>query len=287
MLHRPSLREPVMIVGFGGWPNAGEVSTWVVTYLIRTLGATRCAEIKPDLFFDLCQQRPVVSVEEGFVRCITFPCNVFYSWNATPPAKRDLVLFVGQEPHLQWPGFVEAFLDVAQRLGVVEIFTIGGVYDNIPHTVQPPITGLVNQAQGTERLSSHDIQFTNYEGPMSIHSYLLVAAGHRMIPATSIWGHVPYYVQSNNAKTCLAVLERLQRMAGFELDLGDVRKAAELLDAEIDRIIEGKPELREYIRGLEREYASGAFPSNRPTRAERPQSPGEKIIRIDPFLRRS
>lgn len=276
-----------MIVGFGGWPNAGEVSTWVVTYLIRTLGATRCAEIKPDLFFDLCQQRPVVSVEEGFVRCITFPCNAFYSWSATRPAARDLVLFLGQEPHLQWPGFVEAFLDVAQRLGVVEILTIGGVYDNIPHTVRPPVTGLVNQAQGIERLSSHDIQFTNYEGPMSIHSYLLMAAGQRMIPATSIWGHVPYYVQSNNAKTCLAILERLQRMAGFELDLGDVRKAAELLDAEIDRIIDGKPELREYIKGLEKDYASGALPSQRPTRSERPQPPGEKIIRIDPFLRRS
>ncbi len=287
MLQMPSLREPAMIVGFGGWPNAGEVSTWVVSYLIRALGATRCAEIKPDLFFDLCQQRPVVSVEEGTVRCITFPSNAFYSWKATRPAARDLILFLGQEPHLQWPGFVHAFLDVAQRFGVVEILTIGGVYDNIPHTVQPPVTALVNQAQGIERLSSYDVQLTNYEGPMSIHSYLLVAAGQRMIPATSIWGHVPYYVQSNNAKTCLAVLERLQRIAGFELDLGDVRKAAESLDAEIDRIIEGKPELREYIRGLEREYASGALPSKGPTRSERSQPTGEKIIRIDPFLRRS
>jgi len=287
MLQRPSLREPLMIVGFGGWPNAGEVSTWVVTHLIRTFGATKCAEIKPDSFFNLCQQRPVVSVEEGLVRSITFPCNAFYACRAAGLAAKDLLFFLGQEPHLQWPAFTEAFLNLAQRLGVVEILTVGGVYDNIPHTVQPPVTGLVNQAQRTERLSAYDIQFTNYEGPMSIHSYLLVAAGQRGIPAISIWGHVPYYVQSNNAKTCLAILERLQRMAGFDLDLGDVRRAAELLDSEIDRIIEGKPELRDYIKGLEREFSSGALAPRRTADPDRPHPPGEKVIRIDPFLRRS
>ncbi len=275
-----------MLVGFGGWPNAGEVSTWVITYLLRTFNASKCAEIRPESFYDLVQQRPVVAIEGGRIRSVQFPGNTFYCANGVGETARDLVLFLGQEPNLQWPTFTDAFLDVAQQLGVAEIFTVGGLYDNIPHTVEPRVTGLTNEERRLTSFSSLAIRAIDYTGPMSIHTHLLVAAAQRKIPATSLWGHVPYYIQSNNAKSCLAILERLQRLTGLQLDLKDVHKASELLDEEIDRIIQSKPELREYIQGLEAEYASGEKNGNVSARAARPQPTGEKIIRIDPFLRK-
>ncbi len=286
MFHQPTLRDPALVAGFGGWPNAGEVSTWVVTYLIKTLGGAKCAEIRPEPFFDLIQQRPVVAVEGGRIRSVQFPSSAFYAASAPQSAARDLVFFVGQEPHLQWPRFVELFMDVARRLGVTEILTVGGLYDNIPHTVEPRVSGLTNQENKLERFPELKIRPADYEGPMSIHTHLLAVAGQSDLPATSIWGHVPYYIQSNNAKSSLAVLERIQGLLGIQLELKEVRRASEMLDEEVERIIQGKPELREYIQNLEREFAEENGDSHEPRRPIRRQPTGEKVIHIDPFLRK-
>jgi hypothetical protein len=84
------------------------------------------------------------------------------------------------------------------------------------------------------------------------------------------------------------VLERLQELAGFPLDLADVRRASRLLDEQIERIVQGKPELREHVKNLERLHASGpdapAAPARRPVP---PQSPEDNVINIDLFLRKN
>lgn len=287
MLYEPSLRSPALVAGFGGWPNAGEVSSWVITFLIQTLGGARFAEIRPESFFDLVQQRPVVTVEGGKVRSVQFPCGAFYAAGPVPGSCRDVVLFLGQEPHLLWPRFSELFLKVVQSLGVTEMLTVGGLYDNIPHTVEPRVSGITNDDEKLERFSELRIRPAQYEGPMSIHTHLLVEAASRRLPATSIWGHVPYYIQSNNAKTCLAILERLQSLLGVRLDLREVRRASEMLDEEVERIVQDKPELRQYIENLEREYFAE---ENLPSAVQRPirriSVTGEKVIHIDPFLRK-
>lgn len=287
MLYEPSLRSPALVAGFGGWPNAGEVSSWVITFLIQSLGGARFAEIRPESFFDLIQQRPIVSVDGGKVRSVQYPCGAFYAAGPVPGSGRDLVLFLGQEPHLLWPRFSELFLNVVQRLGITEVLTVGGLYDNIPHTVEPKVSGITNDDQRLERFSELRIRPAQYEGPMSIHTHLLVEAGNMGLPATSIWGHVPYYIQSNNAKTSLAILERLQSLLGVKLDLREVRRASEILDEEVERIVQDKPELRQYIENLEKEYFAEEnlpFSSQRPTR--RAPTAGEKVIHIDPFLRK-
>ena len=58
------------------------------------------------------------------------------------------------------------------------------------------------------------------------------------------------------------------------------------LDEQIDRIIQEKPELREYIQNLERDFTAAEGPSRPVPKPAMPLEPGEKIIRIDPFLRK-
>jgi proteasome assembly chaperone (PAC2) family protein len=288
ILHRPALKAPALIAGFDGWSNAGEVSTWVVNYLLKILEAIRCAEIRPERFYNLCEQRPVLTVEAGKVLSVHYPANSFYAVEPHKVPGRDLVLFLGQEPHLQWPEFTRVFLDIAQHLGVTEIITLGGVYDNVPHTVEPLVTGITNQDRYLEYLPTLAVQLADYEGPMSIHTELLVSAVERNIPVTSLWGHVPYYIQSNNAKTALALLKRLQGLLALQFDTTEVHHASRSFDEQIDRIIAGKPELRDFVKTLERDFAHGT-PQGSPAKASssRPETnPSDKIIRIDPFLRK-
>ena len=59
---KPELLNPRMIIGLDGWPNAGKVSTNVVKYLIRKLGARKFAEIRPDNFYVFSSTRPLTSI---------------------------------------------------------------------------------------------------------------------------------------------------------------------------------------------------------------------------------
>jgi len=55
------LRNASLIVGLSGWGNAGEVSTFSVTYLIEKLKASQLGEIASEKFYDYQLQRPQVS----------------------------------------------------------------------------------------------------------------------------------------------------------------------------------------------------------------------------------
>jgi proteasome assembly chaperone (PAC2) family protein len=287
ILFHPNLDSPSLVAGFGGWPNAGEVSSWVISFLIESLGAAKFAEIKPEPFFDLIQQRPLVTIKEGTIKSVKFPCGAFYSVPPLGGHRNHVILFLGQEPHLHWSRFSEAFFDLCAKVGVKEMITVGGLYDNIPHTVDPTVSLITNDLAVVDRFGGKRLRLATYEGPMSIHTHLLVEAGKRGIPAMSLWGHVPYYIQSNNAKTCLSLLDRLRTFLQLDLDLREVQRASELLDQEVERIVKDKPELRQYIEALEREFLEeeGSPPSKRKSLKTLPQA-GEKVIRIDPFLRK-
>jgi hypothetical protein len=36
----PALRSPIMVIAFGGWSDAGEAATGVITHLLTTLGSS-------------------------------------------------------------------------------------------------------------------------------------------------------------------------------------------------------------------------------------------------------
>jgi PAC2 family len=51
--HRePPTTIPTMVVGFGGWIDAGEAVTGAIRALVRQLGAVPLAAIDPEDFFD-------------------------------------------------------------------------------------------------------------------------------------------------------------------------------------------------------------------------------------------
>jgi proteasome assembly chaperone (PAC2) family protein len=48
--HMPELDNPILILGFEGWANGGNVAVGMIDYLIQKLEATRFATISPDHF---------------------------------------------------------------------------------------------------------------------------------------------------------------------------------------------------------------------------------------------
>lgn len=270
-------------MGFEGWPDAGRISSGVVGYLRDRLEAKRFAEVKADDFY-LFQSpgaesiRPLTNIKDGLVKSLSLPSTTFWFYK-NEGANHDLILSLGAEPQLGWHRYADLILNLAQEFGVQRIYTIGGTYDRVPHTVEPIITAVLNDPGWQAEMAEYGIGFTDYKGPASIHSFFLVSAGKRGLKAASLWGHAPHYVQMPNAKVCYAVLKKLVKMLEIALDLEQMRRAGEYLDDQINKAIAQKAELQEYVRRLEEEYGKGRY--------ERGEPLAEDIIKeIEHFLRK-
>ncbi len=64
-LDQPVLDQPYLIAGFEGWPNAAEVSSFAVQYLVENLGAKKFASLPTDPFYKISSLRPLAVVKEG------------------------------------------------------------------------------------------------------------------------------------------------------------------------------------------------------------------------------
>jgi proteasome assembly chaperone (PAC2) family protein len=276
----PDLSQPDMIIALTGWSDAAQVASGTVLYLARTLDAIGFAQIEGDQFYDFSTTRPEVTIDRGLVTSLQLPHNSLFYWK-NKRTDRDLVLFQGIEPHLHWQKFVDTILDLASSLKVRRIYALGGLYDNIPHTMEPRISGVVNKADLLAVLQKHNIEPINYRGPSSLHSFLLSSCAQRNIEGISLWGHAPFYVRvDTNPMVCLGLVRKLTELMEIEIDLTELIKAGEYLQDMLNRLLTDSEELQLYIKKLEEQYEiQGTAP--------REPSPGaDRIIReVEDFLR--
>ena len=112
---RPVLRNPILVLAFAGWSDAGAAATTATRYLADQLMAKKFAAIDPEEFYDFYRQRPVVRLNESKVREIHWPSYDFYS-GAGIGIDRDFILGIGIEPHLRWRTFTETLLRFAREV---------------------------------------------------------------------------------------------------------------------------------------------------------------------------
>jgi proteasome assembly chaperone (PAC2) family protein len=276
----PDLRQPDMIVALAGWSDAAQVATGTVLYLVRTLDASAFAQIEGDQFYDFSTTRPEVTVNRGLITSLQLPHNSLFYWK-NKKADHDLVFFHGIEPHFHWQKFIDTILDSASNLKVRRIYALGGLYDNIPHTMEPRISGIVNKTDLLAVLQKHNVEPINYRGPSSLHSFLLSSCAQRNIEAISLWGHAPFYVRvETNPMVCFGLVRKLTELVEIEIDLTELIKAGEYLQDMLNRLLADSEELQLYIKKLEEQYEIEGIGPREP-------SPGaDRIIReVEDFLR--
>jgi len=275
----PDLRQPDMVIALAGWSDAAKVATGTVLYLARTLDAVGFAQIAGDQFYDFSAARPEITINNGLIKLIQLPGNSLFYWQ-NDKADHDLVLFHGIEPHLHWQKFVDAVLEIALSLKIRRVYALGGLHDNIPHTMEPRMSGVVNKDELLSILKDHNIEPINYHGPSSMHSFLMTACAQQGIEAISLWGHAPFYVRvETNHMVCLGLVKKLIELMEIEVDLTELIKAGEYLNEMLNRLLGDSEELQQYIKTLEEQYEIDGT-------APREPSPGaERIIReVEDFL---
>lgn len=251
---KPALHNPYLVAAFAGWPDAAQVATGAISYLVRKLDAKKFAEIGGEGFYDFASSRPIVKIEGGLVGSLRLPSNSFFYWQSHL-ANHDLVLLRGIEPHLRWQSYIDLILELATNLKAARIYTLGGLYDNVPHTREPKVSGVASSPHLKELLQKHQIQLIDYHGPSSLHSMLLATCRKQKLEAVSLWGHAPFYVRvETNPTVCFGLLRKLTELLEIEIDLEEVKKAGEYLQDMLGRLLTESDELRLYVQKLEEQY---------------------------------
>jgi len=281
-LEKPTLNKPYLIIGFEGWPNAAEVSSFALQHLIDSLEAKKFASIPTENFYQISSLRPMAVIKEGRLIELKSPGNHFYY--VKNPLSNDLILFYGVEPHLRWNIFADLILDLAERFHVMQIFTIGGTYDYIPHTYPPMVSALFNHEELREKVIQAGLGLTEYSGPISIHTFILEAAKKRDLKAVSLWGHAPQYLQTKNVKVACSVLKRLIDLIQIEVDLSELENASEYFEQQVNHLVEQDPKLQEIISKLEEVYKG----SEKISEAQKKEAgvKEDKVVYIQAFLKK-
>jgi proteasome assembly chaperone (PAC2) family protein len=256
---KPELIAPYILVGLKGWLNAGEVSTGSIDYLRRKLDARPFAFIEPTGFYiyqipnSAAEQtmRPLVKIKEGLVRKLDSPRNEFFYWRSG--AAHDLILFLGVEPNLDWPVYAQAIVDVARQFQAPRIYSLGGIFDQVPHTRQTRIMATISHPRLKDVLKTF-ARFTDYEGPSSFNTMLLSVAREQGIEMAGISARTPLYIQDLNTKACYDLMTNVITLAGLDIDLSDLRIAGEALVEMMDRAFSQNATALEQLKKLEEQF---------------------------------
>jgi len=247
---KPALSEPSLIIGLDGWPNAAGVSTSVVTYLIRKLKARKFAEIEPWYFYVLSSSRPLTFISDGTVETFALPASDFYYWKSG--TVKDLLLLLAREPDMRWKEYADLVFQVLKDYGGKRIYTVGGVNDYVPHTREVMVSAVVSNPGLKDELARYDIQFIDYKGPASTHTFFSTSVREN-VEVVSLWGRAPIYI-TQNPMVYYAVLKRLIAMLELDIDLEDMKSAAQVVQEQVTEQIRQSPELGELVKRLEEAY---------------------------------
>ncbi len=243
----------LMVAGFSGWPDAGNISTLTVGYLKDKLAAEKIWEMGGESFYTLTSTRPYVRISDGVIRDLKPPNTELYRW-LSPMGDKALLIMIGGEPSLNWDLYVGRVMEVCREAGIRKIYLVGGVLDSVPHTKRPRISAVMNMEHLREEAVVFGLRPSSYNGPASIHSYLMVKAREAGIEAFGIWGHAPSYVSMPNTLVALHVLRKLTGILGVEVDMGEMEEGARELKDEIERMVSENPELQRLVQVLEKAY---------------------------------
>lgn len=274
----PVAEEKYMIAGWNQWADAGAVSSGLPEYLIRHLGAKKIGHLKSSGFY-LFQipgthqlLRPEIRLEEGYRKELKTKKNDFYYWGND---RKGLVIFLGEEPHLNAEWYIEAFLDAAQALRVKQVAAVGGVYSEVPYNKDREVLCIYSLRGMKDKLAQYAVRFSDYAGGVSIGTYIADRAERKGIEYAAFYAAVPAYdfaqlstpVQGVGVETDFKawydLMRRFNHMFSLGVDLAELEKRSDALalamDARLSELEGQVPQLREYMERVSNSFEETPF----------------------------
>ena len=276
----PQSSKMYMLIGWRQWADAGSISSGLPQYIVDQTRARHIGTLDNSGFYlfqfpgthDLV--RPVVRFNNGYPEALEAPQNDFYYAEVED---NGLVIFIGDEPHLDAERYIATILEAARKLKVSRIVGFGGVYAEVPYDKTRSVSGTYSLKSLKPELEELSVNFSNYEGGASIGSFICRRAGDQKLPYVSFYAFVPTFdltnVSSigntmrleNDYMAWLDVMRRVKHFLKVPFDLTDLQAKSEqlvtILDSKIDELDRRSPDagLRIYFDRLSEDYEEAPF----------------------------
>jgi len=254
------LRRRYVLMSFSGWPDAGRIASLTAEHFAKSLKAAKILDLDYSEIYDLTVARPIVEIREALISRLSLPAASVYLWRSEEQ-DASMLIFSGAEPGLRWRQFADGILKLCGAVAAQRMYLVGGVLDQVPHTRRPRISAVVNMEHLKNEVKLHGLELSDYSGPASIHSYLMIRAREIGLEAIGVWGHTPTYLTQPDAMVALHVASKIAELMEISVDLSELKALAEAQKLNLRKAMIENPDFRRLVEELERQYDSRRAPS--------------------------
>ncbi|MFT5204521.1 MAG: putative ATP-grasp superfamily ATP-dependent carboligase [Candidatus Aldehydirespiratoraceae bacterium] len=249
LMRTPDLIDPVLIVHFDGWIDAGQSGGLAVRHLVEATGADPLVEFDTEWLLDHRARRPTLHIADGVNAGVDWPTIEITAGRDSND--RDVLILSGAEPDHNWRSFVTAIVGLADRFGVRRAVSLGAYPAAVPHTRSSRLTvtsPTVDLARSNEPRATLDVP----AGMSAVLEQALDAAG---IEALTLWAQVPHYIPPGPYPAATqALLEGLVEAAGVKVDLGTFGEQALVTRNRLDDLVADEDSHQTMLGELERQH---------------------------------
>ncbi len=262
LLDHAELTAPALIAAFDGWVSAGAAGTATADHIAAD--GDVIARFEPDDLFDFRVNRPSLEFVDGISTEIEWPEVIVRHRNLDG---RDLLVLTGPEPNWKWRAFASSVADLAAKLGIVQLVSLGGIPWAAPHT-RPTI--VVTTSSRPDLLGD---DANHPDGLLRVPASVVSAVGHaladRGVPTVGLWARVPHYVGGVYHPAVVTLVERLSRHLGVKIPLGSLVDDAADQRKSLDAAVDEQEGITDVVARLEALYdAQGEVASGEEIAAE-------------------
>lgn len=240
-----ALRDPVVVIAFSGWNDAGNAASDLLTHLMDAYPGAEAGVIDDERYWDYQQVRPVLHrAADG--TWIEWPALRF---RTVHHPERDIILVTGPEPNLLWRQFSMELVGRIKKIDPELVVFLGAMLSDTPHSRPLPVGVYTSDPAVETKFSMEPSDYTGPTGMIGVAAQLMM---HERVPAATMWVSVPHYVSNPpSPKAQEALLSELEALLHVVLNHAELPSEAEKWTTAVDQLSQQDPEIAEYIEQLE------------------------------------
>jgi hypothetical protein len=264
----PPLIDPLMIVAFDAWVDAGNAATTAARLIADA--SQPIAGIEADGLYDYRARRPTLNIHDGRLVSAEWPeLRVLYRRFE----QRDVLILSGPEPDYRWRELSRELVMLARDLGVAAWLTLGSIPAAVPHTRPVSILGTESQP-GLLRGGVEAGPTGSMQVPSAAVSIIDIAMAEAGIPTLGYFAQVPHYVNGEYPAAAVALVRAVEYHIGEPIPTAGLELEATTMSAKLDTAAAADDSTTSYVERLEELSDEARLPS------------GDELIgEIERFLR--
>ncbi len=274
ILRLPDVREPVLLVHFDGWIDAGRSAAAAIEHVLAEIDAEPIVRFDTEWLIDHRARRPTMRIVDGVNTGLEWPSIDISVGRDADDA--DVLVLHGAEPDHNWRAFREAIVTLSARFDVRKMVGLGTYPAATPHT-RP---ARLSVTAATPELAAGEYASATLDVPAGVESALELALHEAGIPALGLWAQVPHYVSAAPYPAAiLALVEGLRATADVNINSGDLAERALSNRRRLDDLVASEPSHGDMLAELEQHHDEAAK-----TESQLPTS-DELAAEVEQFLR--